>query len=66
MLGCCCLVAKLYLTLQSMDCSLWAPLPKGFFREGYESGLPFPSPWPKKEIEKEKGQAVETELERAG
>ena len=47
-----------------MDCSPSAPLPKGFFREGYESGLPFPSPWPKKE--KGKGQAVETELERAG
>ena len=27
-----------------MDCSLQAPLPMGFSRQEYWSGLPFPSP----------------------
>ena len=42
---CCCLVAKLYLTLcDPMDCSLPALLSVGFPRQEYWSGLPFPSP----------------------
>ena len=43
--GCCCSVTKLCLTL----CNPWtvahqAPLSRGFLRQEYWSGLPFPSP----------------------
>jgi len=27
-----------------MDCSYWAPLSRGFSRQKYWSGLPFPTP----------------------
>ena len=41
----CCLVAKLHLILWDLrDCSSQAPLSVGFSRQGYWSGLPFPSP----------------------
>ena len=39
------LVAQLCPTLcDSMDCACQAPLSMGFSRQGYWSGLPFPSP----------------------
>ena len=39
------LVSQSYLTLcDPMDCSRQAPLSKGFSKQGYWSGLPFPSP----------------------
>ena len=42
---CCCLVITLCPTLcDPMDCSCQAPLSMGFPRQGYWSGLPFPSP----------------------
>ena len=43
--SCCCLVAKLCLTLLTpWTVAHQAPLSKGFFRQEYWSGLPFPSP----------------------
>ena len=40
-----CLVAKSCLTLSDpMDHSYQAPLPMGFYRQEYWSGLPFPFP----------------------
>ena len=43
---CCYLVAKSCPTLYDrMDCSSQAPLVMGFPRQGYWSGLPFPSPY---------------------
>ena len=46
MYACCCLVAKSCPALcNSVDCvAHQAPLPMGFFRQEYWSGLPFPSP----------------------
>ena len=43
---CCCLVAKLYLTLFLTPWTIahQAPLSMGFSREEYRSGLPFSSP----------------------
>ena len=42
---CCCLVAQLCLTLcDPMNCSCQAPLSMEFPKQGYWSGLPFPSP----------------------
>ena len=40
-----CVCAQLHLTLcDPMDCNLQAPLSMRFSRQGYWSGLPFPSP----------------------
>ena len=39
----CCLVAKLYLLQRPLTVAYQAALSMGFLRQGYWSGLPFPS-----------------------
>ena len=42
---CCCLGAKMYLTLfRPMDCNPPGSSVRGFLRQQYWSGLPFPPP----------------------